>query len=98
MGRPRNLTGDPLPSQGGRMADKSTQLILDALSRAAVEPAGLPLYGNKTAPGLFAASAPAKEAARQCRVSDYLRVVRSESRGKSTHEVCTLTEKGLSYL
>lgn len=80
------------------MAATSTQLIVDALSRAAAAPAGLPLYGSKCAPGLFAATAPAKEAAQQCKDSDYLRVVRSETRGKSTQEVCTLTEKGMSYL
>lgn len=80
------------------MADKSTQLVLEALSRAATEPAGVPLYGSKSVPGLFAATAPAKEAAQRCKESDYLRVLRSEARGKTTQEICTLTDKGLSYL
>jgi len=80
------------------MADKSTSLILEALSRAATDPAGMPLYGSKAMPGLFAASATARQAAETCKQNDYLRVVRSETRGKATHEVCALTDKGLHYL
>ena len=80
------------------MADKSTQLILEALSRAAADPTGLPLFVGKNAPGLFAASAPAKQAAKRCMDDDYLRVVRTEKRGKAVQEICTLTDKGLEYL
>ena len=35
------------------MADKLTQLLIEALSRAAADPAGVPLYGSKSDPGLF---------------------------------------------
>jgi hypothetical protein len=80
------------------MADKSSSLILEALSRAAADPAGLPLFGSKAAPGLFAASASARQAAEACKQHDYLRVVRTEAHGKTKHEVCVLTEKGLNYL
>jgi hypothetical protein len=80
------------------MADKSTALILEALSRAVTDPAGMPLYGSKAMPGLFAASATSRQAAETCKQNDYLRVVRTETRGKATHEVCALTEKGLHYL
>jgi len=80
------------------MADKSTQLILDALSQAAADPAGVLLHGSKAAPGLFAATAPAKQAAQRCKDEGYLRVVRTETRGKSVQEVCAITEKGLAYL
>jgi len=80
------------------MADKSTQLILDALSQAAADPAGVPLHGSKAAPGLFAATAPAKQAAQRCKDEGYLRVVRTESKGKNVYEVCAITEKGLAYL
>jgi hypothetical protein len=80
------------------LADKSTQLILDALSRAAAEPAGLPLQGSKASPGLFATSALARQAAQRCKEEGYLRVVRTEARGKKTEEICSLTEKGLDYL
>lgn len=80
------------------MADKSTQMVLDALSRAVADPAGLPLFGGKSEPALFAATTPAKSAAQRCKDDGLLRVVRSEAKGKSVREICTLTEKGLSYL
>ncbi|MBY0525523.1 MAG: hypothetical protein K2R98_19115 [Gemmataceae bacterium] len=80
------------------MADASSQLILDALSRAAADPAGLPLYGTKTAPGLFPANATAKQAAQRCKDDQFLSVVRTETQGKKSHEICALTEKGLTYL
>jgi hypothetical protein len=80
------------------LTDKSTSLILEALSRAAAEPDGSPLFTSKSAPGLFAASPAAKQAAQRCKADGFLRTVRSESRGKSVHELCALTEKGLAYL
>lgn len=80
------------------MADKSTQLMLEALSRAVAEPTGLPLYGSKAAPGLFAATAPARQAAEKCKEEGYLHVIRVETRGKSQREVCAITEKGLAWL
>lgn len=80
------------------MADKSTQLILDALSRALTDPAGLPLYGTKAAPGLFAASRPAKQAAQRCQDEGHLRLVRSETKGKTVREFYTLSHKGLAHL
>jgi hypothetical protein len=80
------------------LADKSTQLVLEALGRAVADPDGVPLHGNKTAPGLFAANAAGKQAAQLCKDQGYLHVVRTETKGKTTHEVCALTEKGLAYL
>jgi hypothetical protein len=80
------------------LADKSAQLVLGALGRAAAEPAGLPLHGTRAEPGLFAANAVGKQAAQRCKDEGYLRVVRTETRGKTTREVCALTEKGLAYL
>ncbi len=80
------------------MADKSTPLILDALTRAAADPTGLPLHGGKNAPGLFAATAPARQAAQRCKEDQFLRVVRTEKRGKSVQEICAITDKGLEYL
>lgn len=79
------------------MADKSTALVLDALSRAVADPAGLPLHGGKSA-GLFAATAAAKQAAEQCKQEGYLHVVRTETKGKTSHEICAITAKGLAYL
>ena len=80
------------------MADKSTQLILEALTRAAADPTGLPLFAGKNGSGLFAATAPAKQAAKRCKDDEYLRVVRTEKRGKAVQEICVLTDKGLEYL
>src|SRR5712692_9945769 len=80
------------------MADKSTPLILNALTKAMADPVGVPLHGNKKTAGLFAASASAKQAARRCVEEGYLRVLHRQTRGKSIQDVCTISEKGLAYL
>ncbi len=80
------------------MADKSTQLVLEALSKAVADPAGAPLHAAKGAPGLFTANAAGKQAAQRCKDEGYLRVVGTTTRGKTTLELCALTEKGLTYL
>ncbi len=80
------------------MADKSTALILAALTKAVAEPAGVPLHGNRSSTGLFAASALAKQAAQRCLEEGYLRVLHRQSRGRSVQDVCTISDKGLSYL
>jgi hypothetical protein len=82
----------------GALADKSTQLVLEALSRAALDPTGLPLFRQKSAPGLFRATTLARQAAQRCKEQDLLRVVRTEPCGKSIQEVCTITPKGLDHL
>jgi hypothetical protein len=80
------------------VADKSTQPILDALSRAVAEPAGVPLFGNKSAPGLFTTTAAARQLAQRCKEEGYLRVLHNKTLGKRTVEICTVTEKGLAHL
>jgi hypothetical protein len=80
------------------VTDKATPLVLEALGRAVAEPAGIPLHGSKSTPGLFAASAAAKQAAQRCKDDGYLRVVRTETKGKTSTEICILTEKGLAFL
>jgi hypothetical protein len=80
------------------MADKSSQLVLDALHRAARDPAGTPLFGRKAAPGLFASTAVARQAAQRCKEQDLLRVVATEPRGKQTQELVAITAKGLDQL
>ncbi len=80
------------------MADKSSRLLLDALCRAAAEPAGLALLASKSDPGLFPATARARIVADRCKTEGYLQVVRSESRGKLSREICVLTDKGREYL
>jgi hypothetical protein len=78
------------------LADKSTQLVLEALGRAAAEPDGVPLLGNK--PALFPPSPLARQAAQRCLDEHFLRVVRTETRGKTDQQYCALTEKGLAFL
>lgn len=80
------------------MADKTTPIVLEALSHAAAEPAGLPLYSAKSGTGLFSANSAGKSAAQHCKDQGLLRVLRTEPKGKTTHEICAITEKGLAYL
>jgi hypothetical protein len=82
----------------GPVADKSLPIILDGLTRAVTEPAGLPLFAYRKSPGLFQSTAPARLAASRCKDEGYLHVIHSESHGKRLHEVCAITEKGLAYL
>lgn len=80
------------------MADKSTQLILDALTLAATEPAGLSLYASKNDRGLFPATAVARTAADRAKAEGLLQVLDSEQNGRTVREVCALTEKGREFL
>jgi hypothetical protein len=80
------------------LADKSTRMILEALSRAATEPEGFPLLAGKNEPGLFAPTSAAKILADRCRDDGLLEIVRTETRGKLTRDICRLTEKGMQYL
>jgi hypothetical protein len=67
--------------------------MLAALSRAAAEPAGAPLFAAKAVPGLFPPTAAARQAAQRCKDDGYLRVVTGPGR-----ELCALTEKGMAWL
>jgi hypothetical protein len=80
------------------LADKSTRLILDALSRAAAEPAGLALIAQKSEPGLFPATTAARAAADRAKADGLLQVVEAAARGRSVREVCVLTDKGRQFL
>jgi hypothetical protein len=80
------------------LADKSQPLILNALAFAAAEPEGKPLHGSKATPGLFPNTAAGKQAAQACKEAGYLKVVRTETRGKAAVEVCALTDQGMAYL
>lgn len=80
------------------MADKSTRLIRDALCRAAAEPGGYALVAGKSEPGLFPATTSAKAVAERCKADGYLQVVRTESKGKLSREICVLTDKGRHFL
>jgi hypothetical protein len=88
-----------LRDQGGfRLADKSNRLIRDALSRAAIEPDGCALLASKSEAGLFPPTSIAKSAAERCKADGYLRVVRTENKGKAAREICVLTDKGREFL
>lgn len=80
------------------MADKSQQLIVEALTRAATEPHGLPLYAQKSEPGLFPATTTAKAIADRAKADGLLHVIECEAKGKNLREVCVLTEKGMQFL
>lgn len=95
------------------MADKSNQLILMALSRAAAAAAALPLHGGKNIVGLFPTNAAGKQAAQRSQEDGYLTLVSDDtapSNGESGDTLtlvkkkatpaplCTITEKGLAYL
>jgi hypothetical protein len=82
----------------GFLADKIRSLILDALSRAAAEPDGLPLLGGKSGAGLFPSGAAGKQAALQGKAEGLLRVLRVQTKGKSAQEICAVTDKGLALL
>jgi hypothetical protein len=56
------------------VADKSSQLVLSALSRTIANPTGLPLHGGgKTTPGLFPNTAAGKQAAQRCIQDGWIR-------------------------
>jgi hypothetical protein len=80
------------------LADKSPQLIVDALTRAAADVQGLPLHGNNKRAGLFPITAAARQAAQRCKQEGFLRIVPRENGRKTTHETYAISEKGLAYL
>jgi hypothetical protein len=87
-----------VPAKEGSLADKSTELILAALSRAIADPNGLALLGRKASPGIFAATSGGRVAAQRAKDEGYLQVLRTEPRGKAIDEICAITEKGVAYL
>jgi DNA-binding PadR family transcriptional regulator len=80
------------------VADKLTQQITDALARAAAAPTGLPLYTSKADAGLFPNAASAKPAAQKCLADELVRVVATDTRGKTQRDLYGLTEKGWEFL
>jgi hypothetical protein len=80
------------------LADKSNQLILEALHRAASEPAGVPLFTTKKSPGLFPGGASARPAADQCRQLGWLRPAPVQRGNGDAPEAYAITDKGLDYL
>lgn len=76
------------------MADRSSQLLLQALSRAAAESSAVPLFAARGGPGLFPPTAAGKQAAQRCRDEGLL--LDAGAQGNSV--LCVLTDKGRSYL
>lgn len=74
------------------MADKLTRMMRDALARALSEPAGMPLFGARSAPGLFPATASARTIARRCKDEGFLQPT------SVSPEHCVITEKGRAWL
>lgn len=69
------------------MADKSSQMVLSALSRTIANPSGLPLHGGKTTPGLFPNTAAGKQAAQRCLQDNWIRAASAPAE----------TSEGMSY-
>src|SRR5262245_39701732 len=82
----------------GRLADKSTQLIVEALSKAVADPDGLPLFAAKAAPGLFPATDTARLSAQRCHDEGWLKPVRTDTAGKQPRDLYGVTDKGLAWL
>ncbi|MCS6866314.1 MAG: hypothetical protein RMJ56_10850 [Gemmataceae bacterium] len=80
------------------MADKLTHQIIDALTRAAAAPNGLPLYAAKADPGLFPTTTSAKSAAQKCLTEELIGVVGRDPRAKTPRDLYGLTDKGWEFL
>jgi hypothetical protein len=80
------------------LAEPSSKLIVQALERSLTASDGLPLFAGRGADGLFPSAAAGKTAAQEAREAGLLRVLRTEGKGKTTAEICGLTEKGLAHL
>jgi hypothetical protein len=76
------------------VADKITQQITDALTRAAARPDGLPLYGGRADVVLFPSTA--KLAAQKCLADGLVRAIGTDPKGK--RDLFALTDAGWEYL
>ena len=92
MAEPRGQGSAAPPARMPPVADKSTQLLLDALTRAAADGAGTPLHAAKAEAGLFPATAAAKSIARKAVDDGLLKAVSPNAK----HFVAT--ESGLQFL
>jgi hypothetical protein len=80
------------------LADKLSHLLIDALGRAALAPGGTSLIGTKAAPGLFPATAPARQAAQRARDEGLIRLVTGDPKGKPDRDLYAATDAGLAFL
>lgn len=79
------------------MADKTTQLILDALGRSAAQPGPLPVFSRPAAPGLFPRTASARLAAQRCLDEGLLKSAGAGPTGKP-RELAEITAAGRAFL
>jgi hypothetical protein len=77
---------------------KHLGLQLDALAQAFATPAGAVLFGTKATPGLFPNTASGKAAAREAMERGWLTAIRTETRGKASVEVVTITAAGSAFV
>jgi hypothetical protein len=80
------------------VADKLTQQIIEALTRAAADPGGMPLYSSKSDAGLFPNTSGAKPAAQKCLADDLIRATGTDPTTKAPRELYGLTDKGWEFL
>jgi hypothetical protein len=80
------------------VVDKSSQMLLNALSRAVADPDGLPLHGTRTTPGLFPTTASGKLAAQRCQEEGFLHRLPPAGDDRHSTEAWALTERGLEHL
>lgn len=87
----------PPGSHGIGKVEKTTQLIVQALCRALLQPEGAPAVAARQRIGLFPATAAGKLAAERCLQEGWLVPIPNASNGnKNDH--WTITEKGKRYL
>ena len=86
------------PARKRIVADKLTRQITDALTKAAAETAGLPLFASKTELGLFPNTAAAKPAAQKCVADGLIRALPTDAPGKAGREKYALTDGGWNFL
>jgi hypothetical protein len=93
----------------GVVADKSTQLVLSALSHAAAAGTGMPLHGVKGSSGLFPPTALGRQAAQRCQEEGWLGPAEGEPgpapgggaagrKSRPAAALFVLTDKGLAHL
>ena len=80
------------------MADKITQQITEALTKAAAHPDGLPLYSAKSDSGLFPNTSASKPAAQKCLADGLVHSIGIDSRGKTPRQLFALTDPGWEFL
>jgi hypothetical protein len=80
------------------VADRSSALLISALTRAAADADGVPLHGKKDQPGLFPTTALGKQTAQRYCDEGYFSQVPHEGGNGRSAPLCTITDKGMKYL